>query len=279
MELTVLTDNNTLIDRYFLGEPGLSFLIQEGDKNILFDLGYSDVFLKNALKLGRSLRNLDYVVLSHGHLDHTWGLQHLIRHFSETKQEGHSHRVPTLLGHPLVFEPKSEAGSGEIGSMISREEAGRYFHLNLVKTPFWLTDNLVFLGEIERTNAFENRTPIGKVEKNHELEADYLLDDSALVYKGPEGLVIITGCAHAGICNIIQQAKKVCKEDRILDIIGGFHLLSPEKEQMEKTLECMKKASPQQLHPCHCTDLASKFALSGVAPVKEVGAGLVLRYV
>ena len=83
MKLTVLVDNNTLIDRYFLAEPGLSFLLEDSGTRVLFDIGYSDIFLKNARKMGLSLLDLNYVVLSHGHLDHSWGLEPLVRLFLE----------------------------------------------------------------------------------------------------------------------------------------------------------------------------------------------------
>ena len=67
LNITILTDNNTITDKYFLGEPGLSVLIEANKKYILFDTGYSDVFLQNAQKLDKNLKSLDYIVLSHGH--------------------------------------------------------------------------------------------------------------------------------------------------------------------------------------------------------------------
>ncbi len=76
MNITVLADNNTLIDRYFLAEPGLSLLIEDRDIKILFDTGYSDIFIRNALKMGKTLNEIYFIVLSHSHLDHTWGLDH-----------------------------------------------------------------------------------------------------------------------------------------------------------------------------------------------------------
>ncbi|MBU0462710.1 MAG: MBL fold metallo-hydrolase, partial [Proteobacteria bacterium] len=75
MQLTVLVDNNTIIDRYFLAEPGLSFLIEDENVSVLFDTGYSDIFIKNAQKMGKNLAHLDYIVFSHSHLDHTWGIE------------------------------------------------------------------------------------------------------------------------------------------------------------------------------------------------------------
>ena len=107
---------------------------------------------------------------------------------------------------------------------------------------------------------------------------DRVLDDSALVYQSQKGLVIITGCSHSGICNIIAHAQKVCKEDRVADIIGGFHLLNPTTDQLAGTLDFFKKLAPQAVHACHCTDLESKIALSRVADIREVGVGLTLQY-
>lgn len=107
---------------------------------------------------------------------------------------------------------------------------------------------------------------------------DLILDDSALVYKSDQGLVIITGCSHAGICNIISHAQLVCGEERIVDIIGGFHLLNPSASQMAGTLDYLRQITPLALHACHCTDLNSKVALAGVAPLKDTCVGLFLHF-
>jgi Metal-dependent hydrolases of the beta-lactamase superfamily II len=104
------------------------------------------------------------------------------------------------------------------------------------------------------------------------------MEDSALAYRSSEGLVIITGCSHAGICNIVEHAKGICGENKIVDIVGGLHLLDPSKEQMQGTLDYMKKLQPNEVHACHCTDLNSKIALSRVVNLREVGVGLKLEY-
>ena len=103
LSLSVLVDNNTLIDRYFLGEPGLSILIETGDRRILFDTGYSDAFIRNAETMGIDLLDLDYVVLSHGHLDHTWGLVHLVQKLAGAEIHSLSHKKPVLLPIRIVF--------------------------------------------------------------------------------------------------------------------------------------------------------------------------------
>jgi 7,8-dihydropterin-6-yl-methyl-4-(beta-D-ribofuranosyl)aminobenzene 5'-phosphate synthase len=276
MRLTVLVDNNTLIDRYFFAEPGISLYIEQGGKRLLLDVGYSDIFIKNAQKMNIDLRTLDYVVLSHGHQDHTWGLDPLVRLYTESQIEGIPHKRPKVLAHPEAFF--SKITDVEIGSLLSRDKLSKNLTVELSKDPQWLTEKILFLGEVERKNDFEGKKPIGSIIKPEGKQPDYLYDDTALAYKSSQGLVIITGCSHSGICNILEQAKKLCKEERVIDIIGGLHLLDSSKEQLQGTLEYMKKLNPKQMHACHCTDLNSKIALSKVVDLKEVGVGLVLEY-
>ncbi|AKB36795.1 7,8 dihydropteroate synthase (methanopterin) [Methanosarcina siciliae C2J] len=279
MKLTVLVDNNTLIDRYFFAEPGLSFLLEDSGTRVLFDTGYSDIFLKNARKMGLSLLDLDYLVLSHGHLDHSWGLEPLIRLFTEAGIERLPGRSPILVAHPLAFESKKIEGIGEIGSLFTPKKLSEHFRLQLSSTPFWLSERLVFLGEIPRNFAFEAGAAVGYVKDSEGNKIpDLLRDDTALVYRAEAGLVIITGCSHSGICNITEYAKEVCGDSRVLDIVGGFHLLEPSEERMSGTLEYLKKLDPECIHACHCTDLNSKIELSKVCRLKEVGVGLQLEY-
>lgn len=278
MKLTVLLDNNTLIDRYFLGEPGVSYFIEADGKKILFDVGYSNAFLLNAQKLSIDLLDIDFVVLSHGHLDHTWGLLPLVQFYTEQIIEGKNRNKSTLITHPSTFLSKSFGDLAEIGSLFSEEKLSGFFNLKFSRKPVHLTERLVFLGEIERTSEFEAKEPIGKLKENEIEKDDFLFDDSALVYKSPEGLIIITGCSHSGICNILEQAKRTCSDDRVVDIIGGFHLLNPSEEQLQGTLEYFKLLNPRAVHACHCTDLKSKIALSKVANLEEVGVGLTIEY-
>ena len=276
MEITVLVDNNTLIDRYFLAEPGLSLLIQDGETTALFDTGYSDIFIKNAIKMGKDLTNLDYLALSHNHLDHTWGLEPLIKYYTELQIEKHSFNRPALVAHPEIFASVSTDGFKEFGSLLSEDKLAKHFPLRLSAQAQSLSSRLTFLGEIPRRNNFEAACSFGRKEGSD--ADDYVIDDSALVYQSGKGLVIITGCSHAGICNIIEYAKEVCDDDRVLDIIGGFHLQNPPKRQLEGTISYMNELQPESVHACHCTDLFSKIALSNVINLKEVGVGLSLWY-
>ncbi|MBN2656779.1 MAG: MBL fold metallo-hydrolase [Spirochaetales bacterium] len=276
MKLSILTDNNTLIDRYFLGEPGFSAYLEDDDISILFDTGYSGIFLENSRRMQLDISKTDYIVLSHGHLDHTWGLDPLIRYYAEQAFEGSPLKQPVLLAHPEVFSGINLAGFYDIGSLISQEKIKKFFPVQLYQDPHWISDRIVFLGGIPRRNSFEGRQSIGM--KDNADRGDTVPDDSAIVYKSREGLVIITGCSHSGICNIIEYAKEVCREEKIRDVIGGFHLLNPDPGTMEKTKQYLKESDIVTMHPCHCTDLQSKIELSSVVPVEEAGVGLKLEF-
>jgi 7,8-dihydropterin-6-yl-methyl-4-(beta-D-ribofuranosyl)aminobenzene 5'-phosphate synthase len=280
LSLTVLVENTTLTDRYFSGEPGLSFLIETEGKKILFDTGFSDLFLHNAQKLGINLLDLDMVVLSHGHLDHSGGLFPLIRHMTRSIIEGFPVKKPLLVAHPWCFYPRPKSPVPDTGTVLSEQELSRFFDVITTTVPWHLITNLVFLGEIERTFEFERVDPgVRKIILPHgAAREDHILDDSALAFRATEGLVIITGCSHAGICNIVEQAQSVCGERRVIDIIGGLHLLSPEPSRLKKTAEYLRALQLKSLHACHCTSLSSKIVLAGYCPVQEVGSGMKLEW-
>jgi 7,8-dihydropterin-6-yl-methyl-4-(beta-D-ribofuranosyl)aminobenzene 5'-phosphate synthase len=275
LSLTVLVDNTTLTDHDFCGEAGLSFLLETAGKKILFDTGLSGLFLANAGKMGTDITDLDLLVLSHGHIDHTGGLAALAQYLAYATPEGRQPVVPELIAHPRCFWQKEKAGRKN-GSVVSEEEARRLFPMNLSGSPVWITEDLVFLGEIPRRFAFEQGDAAKRLIHfpDGNTEPDYLLDDTALAFRSKEGLVIITGCSHAGICNITEYAREVCGERRVADIIGGLHLLSPEPKRLEKTGKYLNRLHLNALHACHCTSLPAKLALGEYCPMQEMGVGM-----
>ncbi len=264
MKITVLVDNNTYIDNYFYGEPAVSFYIETDDARILFDTGYSDIVLRNANKMGIDLKQITHMVLSHGHNDHANGLTYLV------KELGIAH--VKLIAHPDCFLPKFY-DEEYIGAPYSSDEIQKLVKYAPSETPVHITERLIYLGEIPRKNDFENKTPIGKQEKNGQWADDYLADDTALVYKGAEGIFIITGCSHSGICNIIEYAKEVCDDDQILGVLGGFHLFE-DNVQLKKTIDYFASCHIKQLYPCHCVSLLAKAKMMEKLPVAEVGVGM-----
>jgi 7,8-dihydropterin-6-yl-methyl-4-(beta-D-ribofuranosyl)aminobenzene 5'-phosphate synthase len=170
-------------------------------------------------------------------VDHSWGLDWLLK--SYFLQELPLKKRPTLVAHPLVVAQKFSSSGIDGGIMFHESILKRNLKTNFTKEPIWLSDRLVFLGEIERK--LEKEQAMGETVISNVRTADYLWDDTALAYKLPQGLVIITGCSHSGICNIVRQAQIICNEERVIDIIGGFHLLNPAPDRLEETITFLKK--------------------------------------
>ncbi len=237
--ITVLNDNRPAGN---LGsEHGLSMMV-EADETILFDTGPSDIILRNAEKLGIDLRKIPKIVLSHGHYDHGNGLAYLAK--TNPKQK--------LICHPAVFDGKYRKGDHSyIGLPLSRTNARQKFELTETKQPLDVSEKIIFLGEIPRINDFEAKTTAFEKEDGSE---DFIQDDSGIAIKTSRGLIVITGCGHAGICNTLEQARKVTGENRILAALGGFHL-KYDNEVTRRVVECFVKMEVEKAYPSHCTEL------------------------
>lgn len=268
MKLTVLVDNNTIIDQYFCGEPALSFYIEDGAQTVLFDTGYSDLLLSNAEKLDCPLSRVTDIVLSHGHNDHTGGLPYLL---SAGLLKG-----KRLVSHPDVFTPKRQ-GTEDIGSPLSAQQLKEHCRLQLTSTPMEISEHLTFLGEIPSITPFESRPSIGRILKESGPEDDHLTEDSAIVWHEKRGLFVITGCSHAGICNIIEYSKSLFPGLPVQGVIGGFHLLE-NGPQLLATVDYLARAQIPLLYPCHCVSLDAKCRLAKCSPIRELGVGTMIEW-
>lgn len=266
MELTILVENTVLTGTTFQGEAGFSMWIESEGKKILFDTGITDLQIKNASRLGIDLESTDLIALSHGHYDHTGGLAALQPIF-----QARGRKVPVLL-HPTAMEERSNNGK-ELGFVMDARAFEENYEPRYSKGPVKLTERLTWLGEIPRRYDFENIS-LG----NRDGAPDFLPDDTALVYQGDDGLVVIAGCSHSGICNIVEYAMEYMGDHRIVDIIGGFHLPNPTDEHLAAVCRFLQARHPAALHPCHCTGLRAKIALASILPVAETAVGTVLEY-
>jgi 7,8-dihydropterin-6-yl-methyl-4-(beta-D-ribofuranosyl)aminobenzene 5'-phosphate synthase len=242
--------------RTLLAEHGLSVLVRvvAGKKahEVLMDAGLSaGCMLHNARQLGYDLREVEAMVLSHGHYDHTGGLYAFL--------EDAGRQVP-LIVHPDAFLRRRRnnpaAGPIELPKLdtVVLKKAGA--DILMRKGPSTLAaGHLLVSGEIKRTVPFEKEHPNMEVWADGRWLPDRIMDDQALVINvRDKGLVVISGCAHAGIINTVEYARKVTGTDHVHAIMGGFHLPVPIFEPViGPTIDAMQRIGPDYIVPMHCT--------------------------
>ena len=284
MKVTVLLENTSMYSKYLNSEHGFSAWIEDEDMKILLDCGYSDKFIKNAEALGINLLQADYVILSHGHWDHTGGLKHLIKYYRDNAMA----RKPILLftSEDIFLKRYEFNWNTQVGLDVSREVMEQWFDVRVTPEPFWLTKNLCFMGLTERTNDFEHIHPQTSQQLRDGKWCDDVVDeDTQLAYrhKNGEEVSIVATCAHYGICNIMEYAKKLTGASSVHTYLGGSHLRIDEvpQSQVDKTCEYLISHPLKNFYICHDTDLHCKRALWNAAPEasKEAGTGLVLDLV
>jgi len=265
MPITVTTlVENTSGARLLYGEWGQSLLVEVDGLKILFDTGPSRHIIENAEKLGIELSTIDKIVLSHGHYDHTGGLKHVL---TLLKGSGNRPKGIEVIAHPDIFQEKylymkgSPAKAiGMPGTRAELEALGARF--NLSRDPVKLSENMLTTGEVEITVDFEKIDKDLHVKEGGAQVHDNLADDLGIVIKTDQGLVILLGCGHRGLINTILHAQKITGIKEIYAVIGGTHLISADKEQMQSTVNAVKGFNIKKLGVSHCTGLKSAAILA-----------------
>ena len=248
-KITTLVDNTVGIggSRELIGEHGLAFLIETGTQRILFDTGQYLALENNARVLGKDLADIDTVVLSHGHYDHTGGLTYLLARNSDF----------SLYAHPDVFAPKLIKRKGQyrkVGICVSKDElVKRGVALRLNTAPVEITPEIITTGEIPLASSFESVAEGFFVEKDGRKEPDVLADDQALVLKTVRGPVIVLGCSHRGIINTLLHVSNITGQERIYAVLGGLHLVKATAERLQTIMGHLQRFDLQKIVVGHCT--------------------------
>jgi 7,8-dihydropterin-6-yl-methyl-4-(beta-D-ribofuranosyl)aminobenzene 5'-phosphate synthase len=255
-KITILAEDSVLYESPYLGQHGVSFLVEgisgKEKKNILVDVGQnSEALLHNMKIMGISPSIIDTVVLTHCHYDHTQGITNMVRHIGKKDLPVIAHTDIFRL-HFLTEPYHRLVGIMPGDSMEEIERAGG--KISLSKKPVMPMPGIMTTGEVPRRNDFEKVGIALKTIENRNIVEDVMLDDTSLIANIKDiGLVIITGCSHAGIINIVNYARELAGVSKIEAIIGGLHLVDAADDVISRTVKELDAMNVSWISAGHCT--------------------------
>ena len=259
MRVTTLVDN-VVYGQGLFAEHGLSFFIETGNRNILFDTGQSgDVLVKNAAKLGVDLSSVNYLFLSHGHYDHTGGLAAFLEI---------NHDAMVIYGRGAMDNKysKSTGKIREIGCPWKDKLSD--YHNKFIE----ITDNrdivpgIKIIKDFHSKNDFEKPSPSLLLKHGNTYITDDFHDEIALLIKEGTAYYLVTGCSHNGIVNIIKSASN---EVKISGVFGGSHLSTASESRIQKTAFALKQSGIAYIGVNHCTGVEAYAAMKAI-----IGSGI-----
>ena len=253
-----------------LAENGFSMLIRifhRGKSHyILFDTGCSsEGVVENASRMGVDLKKVEYIVLSHGHYDHYGGLISALKTISKIN-------LPVIIHKDMFLKRGKTKNNGKIRRYpeFPLNQLLTSAQLIVTKKPFLFADDLVLVtGEIPRETHFEKGYLPHKALANGAWQADtWIWDDRAIIFNVKEkGLVVVLGCAHAGVINTLNYARRISGGVGLYAVFGGFHLAGKDgEERIKQTVNALKRLNPKILVPSHCTGWRAICAMAAAMP-------------
>lgn len=275
LRVTCLVDNTAELSSELWAEHGSAFLVEAAGNKVLFDTGQSgDVLAHNLSALNKDLRGLSAIVLSHGHYDHSGGLDRVL-----SMVEG-----VEVVAHPAILDERiarSERGPQKsVGIPFSRQHLEARCRLRLAKESVEVAPGILTTGQVPRGSGPEPRDPRLLVRHGEQLVADSLLDDLSLVLRTRTGLVILLGCCHAGLINTLEHIKTTFSSE-ILAILGGTHLANVVDSTLRETVTAVKERyGVQYAYVGHCSGTRGLLAFAEIfgARGRPCPAGLSLTF-
>ena len=252
-KITILS---TMLSDFHTGEWGFSAMIEVDGERILFDAGSREnTVLQNAKELKINLDNLDNIFISHNHKDHTGGLITLKKEYPNSFKNAH-------VGEGIFYSRPNPDGDGNyiLSSRNTLENLGIKFISH--KNPTQLVPGVWTTGQVPRKYDEKNWSGVSKMidSKGNTVE-DIIPEDQSLFFDTENGIVLISGCGHAGLANTLDYVQKIIPGRPIYKIIGGFHLLKLSNDKLEWTAGKMREAGVNYFVGAHCTGLNSTYSI------------------
>ncbi|MGB9726122.1 MAG: MBL fold metallo-hydrolase [Fervidicoccaceae archaeon] len=264
LRVIVLAEDSVLYESPYLGQHGISLLIEVNaggeKKNIMIDVGQNSMALLYNMKLMNiDPHSIDAIILTHCHYDHTQGVTKILKKIGKKE-------IP-VIAHPDIFRLNfidypflRHVGVMKSDSKELIEKSGG--RLYLTRDPLRVFPGLVTTGEVKRQTDFEEvGIPLRTITDDGRVIGDAMNDDLSVVGILKDGLVILTGCSHAGIVNIVKHSIELTGINRLLAVIGGFHLIEASQERIRKTVEALAQLNVQSIYAGHCTGFKAQVEL------------------
>lgn len=256
LKINILAENH-VHKRGISAEHGYSVLVEVDDFRVLFDAGQSELLFLNAEKSDIEISNINALVISHGHYDHTGGVPEFF---------GSNLNAPMYI-HPQAFfdrylKADSLPSSANIGIPWSGKKDVFNDRIILVKKPYRIHERIYLSGEVPRTVSFEEAPQNFLIRSsNGDLVNDTVIDEQFMVVKGANGIYVFVGCSHPGVINCINYAAKLFPGEKLAGLIGGMHLANAKESRIQETIKHLIESGVDTIIPLHC---------SGIIPETEI---------